>query len=176
MHQYWDMVQCHLAFQFRSSQIRYQSNFLERAPFLRPHAKVKSSLDNPPIVVVLPSCIIFTCAAILHHIVYKQIQKVRFLKGTTAASVMESLASHKRAIKTIFCMVAGFYFCWSPFMVLLIWNHFYGYIYSSTAGAIVAWIAISNSSWNPLVYLPTMKEYQKIYKKIFVSKICSSDR
>ena len=124
---------------------------------------------------MLPACAILTCAAILHHVVHKQIQQVRALEGTTAATWMESIASHKRAFKTIFCMVAGFYVCWSPMMVLELLDYFYGYTYSTTTNAIVYWLALSNSIWNSLVYLPTIKEYRKIFKNVFILKIFSSE-
>ena len=127
------------------------------------------------VILVLPACIILTCAAILHHVVHKHIQQVRTLKGATAATWMESLASHKRAIKTIFCMVAGFYLCWSPMMVLELQAYFHDYTYSSTTDSIAYWLAFSNSIWNSLVYLPTIKEYRKIYKNIFILKVCSSE-
>ena len=124
---------------------------------------------------ILPACTILTCAAILLHVVYKRTQKLRALTGASAMSAMENLASQKQAIKTIFCMVAGFYICWCPILILVTWSYSYGYTYSTTIDAIANWMSFSNSIWNSLVYLPTMNEYRKIFKNIFIPKMFSSE-
>ena len=124
----------------------------------------------------IPVCVILVCAVMMHHIVRQQITQIRDLENAGATSQMGSLVSHKKSIKTIFCMVGGYYICWSPFMVLvLIWSYIYGQPLSPSVEAVAAWMAVSNSMFNSLVYLPTMKEYRGIFKNIFVPKVFLSD-
>ena len=125
---------------------------------------------------IIPVCSIFICAVILHHAVHKQIVQIRALQNPITAASHTSLMSHKRAIRTIFCMVAGYYICLTPIMVLVfIWTYLHGHSYSPTAEAVVGWLAFSNSMFNSLVYLPTMKEYRKIFKQIFIPKMFLSE-
>ena len=126
---------------------------------------------------VIPACVIFICAVILYNIVRQQISQIRALEG--AASQLPnhaSLVSHLNAIKTIFCMVGGYYICWGPVMIFVwVWSYIYGNSISPKAEAITGWFAMCNCMCNSLVYLPTMREYRRIFKSIFIPKMCTSD-
>ena len=124
----------------------------------------------------MPTCVIFTCAVVMYHVVHQQILQIRDVENSAAASQMGSLVSHKKCIRTIFCMVGGYYICWIPYLIfVLIWGYVYGHSVSSTAEGITSWMAISNSMFNSLIYLPTVKEYREIFKNIFIPKICLSE-
>ena len=124
-------------------------------------------------VFVVPASIIFSCALILYHIVHQQIVQIRALEVADAVeSGTQNLVSHLQAIKTIFLMVAAYYTCFTPAMVLIwIWSYMYGHSYSPTAEVVTAWFAFSCSLCNPLVYLPTMREYRETFKQIFIPNI-----
>ena len=127
---------------------------------------------------ILHFCVIFTCTVILLRIVNQQIYKTKALESrmrslenkSGATSRMGCLMSHKRAIRTIFCMVAGYYICWSPVMTVTILIDLFDVSISPTVLAATCWFAISNSMFNSLVYLPTMREYRAIFKKIFIPR------
>ena len=129
---------------------------------------------------ILPVCIIFTCAVILYHTVYQQIHQIRALENATP-TLMERIMAQKRAIRTIFCMVGGYYICWCPVMVAVVWGYLSDYSFTSnqafspTTEAVICWFSFSNSLVNSLIYLPTMREYRKIFKKTFIPKMCSSE-
>ena len=126
----------------------------------------------------LPVCVIFICAVILLRTVNQQIHQIRALESrmrsleseSETTSRMGCLMSHKRAIRTIFCMVAGYYICCSPIMIVLTMINLFGFFFSPYVLAVTSWIAFSNSMLNSLVYLPTMREYREIFKQIFVPK------
>ena len=123
---------------------------------------------------VVPAIVILICAVILFKIVRKQVIQIAALEGPDSAPQAQSMMRHKRAIITIFCMVTGYYICWSPLMVLLTWSYFYGNTYHPTTEAVLAWFAMCNSAINSLVYLPTIKEYREIFKQIFRPNIFNS--
>ena len=122
----------------------------------------------------VPVLVLLTCAIVLYHVVHQQIVQIRAQENATAATpATQSLVSHSRALKTIFCMVAGYYICFTPAMVLqLIWVYLYGYTFSPISDGVTSWFAFSNSMINSLVYLPTIKEYGEIFKRIFIPKMC----
>ena len=124
---------------------------------------------------IVPACIIFACVIILFRIVRKQFTRIRALEEAENSPQAQSLVTHIRAIKTIFCMVAGYYICFSPLMLMLAWTYFYGYTYNPTAATVLVRLAMFNSLINPLVYLPTMREYRTIFKQIFVPKMFISE-
>ena len=125
---------------------------------------------------VLPACVIFTCAVIMLRIVQQQKNQIRALEcAVTQASRSQVLLSHMKSIKTIFCMVAGYYICWTPIVVLTwMWTYLYGHIYSPEAEAITGWFVITNSVVNSLVYLPTMKEYRETFTRILLHRSSSN--
>ena len=122
-----------------------------------------------------PACVIFACAVVLYDIVHQQRTQISAIEcAVTEASRTQGLMSHVKSIRTIFCMVAGYYICWTPVTILVwLWTYFYGHVYSPQAEAVAGWFAITNSMVNSLVYLPTNREYRETFKQIFLSKLCS---
>ena len=145
--------------------------------FCRSEPKYRSTVTLMSVILgfIVPACSIFACAFILLKIVRKQIVEVRALEAAAPSPQAPSLVAHIRAIKTIFCMVAGYYVFWSPIMLLLAWTYFYGNTYHPTTAIVLVRLAMFNSMINPLVYLPTMREYRTIFKQIFIPKILTSE-
>lgn len=111
-----------------------------------------------PFAIILWSCIG------LYIIGRHQIQAIENNPDSAQPSIS---TRNRKLIRTLVCMVTGFYLCWSPFFIAVVLMEAISRpIHSSHIQFAITWVGLINSMINPLIYIPTIKEYRLLMLKI----------
>lgn len=119
---------------------------------------------------VFPSFIIAASFIGLFRAAHKQARAIGAQESAFSSS--NEFEKNKKIIRTLTFMIIGFYTFWAPYFVFCI---FWDMIFGKTVQEFelyASYLATGNSFINPLIYVPTIKEYREILISYFRKLKC----
>lgn len=93
--------------------------------------------------------------------IYRIARKQRCLIETTHSSSITITKRQYNMIFTLLYMTAGYYIMWTPYFLFNnIWEVVTGDMLNPSTSYVFGWLAGCSSFINPLVYIPTMRQYR----------------
>ncbi len=110
---------------------------------------------------VIPTTLTFISALGVIRIVRAQKRQISRIIDSSELPHVKFVKQDFKTIKTLLYMTGGYYIMWFPFYVFVIgWDIFHGHTLHPVVNFISAWLTFCNSFVNPLIYIPTIRDYR----------------
>ncbi len=110
-------------------------------------------------VEIVPTVVILLSFIGIYRIA--KVQSKRLTDQEQQTTLSGSFRKEMRIVRTLLLMTVGFYIAWTPyFITVTFWELFTNETVGSTSDFVSSWLGASNSFWNPILYIPTMKPFR----------------
>ena len=117
----------------------------------------------------IPGSVIFACIFAIYMISKKQLRSIASQNNADTNGTDNQMRKQTiKVIRTLLVMTIGFYVCWGPVIVVVLFlKDLYGKPISDTTEFFCVWLAYINSAINPWIYIFVIREYRTCLCRIF---------